>query len=476
MGRRPAKRGSARLSSLAERLFQPVDIASLVFARIVFSAIMIYEVWVFLSEGRVFYYMEAPYLFTFPGFHWVRPWPGDGMVYHFIAMGALAFLMMVGLCYRLAAVGFFLCFTYLFLLDQVQYLNHFYLVCLLSFLLIFTPAHRALSIDAWLRPKLRSDTVPAWAPWVLTAQMGLVYFFGGVAKINGDWLRGYPLRVWMPGHLEHVPLVGYLLHQDWFNIFLSYGGLLLDLFIAPALLWRKTRPWAFLLVTGFHLANSQLFRIGIFPWLAIAMTTLFFGPDWPRRALRRLGVAREWAHHTATGTPFPFRRATVVLLGAYMAVQVLLPLRHFAYPGNASWTEEGHLFAWHMKLRGKKAKVGFFAHDPDTGRSWEVEPEDYLSRRQYTKMSKNPRLLHQFAQHVAKLARENGHRRIEVRVVAVASLNGREPAPLIDPSVDLAAEPYRWIAPAPWILPLDVEHGESWRPDAPPNVAAGPPR
>jgi hypothetical protein len=35
----------------------------------------------------------------------------------------------------------------------------------------------------------------------------------------------------------------------------------------------------------------------------------------------------------------------------------------------------------------------------------------------------------------------------------MASLNGREPQPLIDPVVDLATQP-RTLAPASWIVPL----------------------
>jgi vitamin K-dependent gamma-carboxylase len=474
MSRRQPKRRANDAPSLRERLFQPVDIASLVAARIAFGAIMVYEVWVFLDLDRLLQYTEARYLFTYPGFHWVELWPGDGLYFHFYAMGVFAFMVMVGFLYRFAAVGFFLTFLYFFLLDQTNYLNHFYLVCLLAFLLIFMPVHRSVSVDAWLRPKLRSDTAPAWALWILRAQLGIVYFFGGVAKLNGDWLRGYPMRIWMPGTFENVPVLGDLFSQAWFAIFLSYGGLVLDLAVAPALLWKKTRPYAFAAVTGFHLANSQIFSIGIFPWLAIALTTLFFEPDWPRRLLRRLGLAMGWADRQLAPAHHPAHRLTVALLAGYLAIQVCLPLRHFLYPGNPSWTEEGHLFAWHMKLRGKVSKFGIFLHDPDTGEHWEVESEEFLLPRQYGKMSANPRMLHQFAHHVVKLAREEGHRRVEVRIAAVASLNGRAPAPLIDRTVDLAAEPYRWFTPARWILPLAVDHGEDWLPDPPGSVAAGP--
>lgn len=54
-------------------------------------------------------------------------------------------------------------FTYVFLLDRAQYLNHFYLICLSSFLMIWLPAHRACSLDALLQPGLRRSFIPRWA-------------------------------------------------------------------------------------------------------------------------------------------------------------------------------------------------------------------------------------------------------------------------------------------------------------------------
>jgi hypothetical protein len=172
------------------------------------------------------------------------------------------------------------------------------------------------------------------------------------------------------------------------------------------------------------------------------------------------------------GRAYPYRRTTAVLVTIWVTFQVLIPLRHFLYPGNVSWTEEGHLFAWHMKLRGKEAQCGFFLHDPDTGASWEIEPLQYLEDRQYQKMCSRPLLIQQFAKHVAELGRQNGHPRVQVRSLAVVSLNGRKPLPLVDPNVDLAAEPYRWLTPVPWIMPHDTPHGQEWIPRRTHDVAA----
>jgi vitamin K-dependent gamma-carboxylase len=146
------------------RLFAPVDIASLVYFRVAFGAIMLWEVWRYFDHGWIKrYYIDPLFHFKYYGFDWVRPWPGDGMYLHFYVLGALAICVAVGLFYRVSTTLFFLGFTYIFLLDKTNYLNHFYLISLISLIMIFVPAHKAFSLDALLRPKIRSDSAPTWA-------------------------------------------------------------------------------------------------------------------------------------------------------------------------------------------------------------------------------------------------------------------------------------------------------------------------
>jgi hypothetical protein len=152
--------------------------------------------------------------------------------------------------------------------------------------------------------------------------------------------------------------------------------------------------------------------------------------------------------------PTPARaRRTVAAVAAYVAVQALVPLRHFAYPGNVSWTEEGHLFAWHMKLRDKDASARFVVKDADTGDTWTTTPRAYLTRRQAARMAGHPDMILQFAHHLAQLGRDAGRPHIEVRAITSASVNGRDRQALVDPETDLAAQP-RTLRPAPWIVPL----------------------
>ena len=448
------------ITPILDRLFQPVDIAGLVYFRVVFSLLMSGMCIRYVLLDKVgLHYLDTAYLFTYLGFSWVHPWPGIGLYVHFIALGAVALCMALGLFYRLNAALLFLGFTYVFLLDQARYLNHFYLICLLSFLMIFLPAHRAGSLDVLRKPALRTNTTPAWTFWILLGQIGIVYFLAGVAKANPDWILGEPLRTWMQNKTG-IPVVGPLFTREWVIYAMSYGALVIDLLTFPLLLCRRTRVVAFCVVVFFHLCNSVLFAIGVFPWLMIASTALFFGPAWPRRIPRVdrwLRGGPELSISDSPGSPHSTRRRelTLALLAIYAGFQVLVPLRHYVYPGDASWTEEGHRFAWRMLLRTKDSWVRFTASNPETGKTIVIRPRDYLKPRQARKMASVPDMTLQFAHFLADELSRQGHADMEIRARASVSLNARPHQLIIDPEVDLARVS-RLEIPASWILPLET--------------------
>lgn len=453
------------LRRVTHRLFEPVDGASLAVFRMLFGAILAWEVWRYFSNDWIErYFIEPQFHFTYFGFSWVEPWPGNGMYWHFAVLGALAICIMLGLAYRIATVLFFLGFTYVFLLEQARYLNHFYFISLLAFLLVIVPAHRVWSVDARLAKPRWQPTVPTWSLWLLRTQIGIVFIGAAVAKMNGDWLRGQPLSLWIAERPD-FPVIGRFFGESWMGVLMSYGGLFLDLLVVPLLLIPLLRPLALLGAATFHYMNSKLFTIGIFPWLALGTAVLFFPPDWPRRVAarvraRRLRMARPPLVSPSAPPPPGWRlsttrKALIAGLGVYLAIQLFMPLRHWLYPGNVSWTEEGHRFAWHMKLRDKEAVARFYALDRRTGQRGEIDPFRYLTDWQYDEMASRPDMIVQFAKHIERDARENfGMEDVEVTAQVEASLNGRDPQPLIDPEVDLSAIDYSPFVTADWIEPL----------------------
>lgn len=440
-------------------LFAPVDIATIVLLRILFGAILLWEVSRYFSHdwiGR--YWIRPRFHFTYWPFDFLEPLPGNGMYYLFAVLSLLAFFIMIGFLYRFSTVLFFFGFTYSYLLEQTRYLNHFYLVILISFLLLFIPAHKSLSVDARRRPEIRQDTAPAWCLWILRFTIGLPYFFGGIAKINGDWLRGEPMRSWLAKDTD-FPLIGQLFTEEWMIYFISYAGLLLDLLVIPLLLFRRTRIWAFAAAVIFHLMNDQLFQIGIFPWFMLFATSIFFHPSWPRKLWYRLNPGKKRAITVKTdwrATALqPAQRWITGALVCWVALHFFLPFRHLLFPGNVHWTEEGHKYAWHMKLRSKNALAFFTVIDKKTGEEELVNNRDYLTSWQEKKMAGWPNLIWQFSR-IIKADYKSRGRDVAVRADVVASLNGREYQQLVDHRIDLASAPRNIFSADKWITPLAV--------------------
>jgi len=448
-------------STLQQHLTKSLSVASLALFRIAFGAIMLWEVCRYFHYGWIReYWIKPDFYFTYPGFDWLSPWDGNGMYLHFLFLGVLAIFILLGFCYRVVTVLFFLGFTYVFLLDQANYLNHFYLISLLSFVLMLLPAHRNYSLDAALRPSQASDTIPTWSLRLLQFQMAVPYVYGGIAKINHDWLRGEPMRMWLADSTD-FPVIGPYLTMDGMVLFFSYSGLLLDLLIVPFLIWKPTRLFAFVAITSFHLMNSQLFQIGIFPWFMIAATTIFFEPDWCKSILARFHVQPTSKKVVTNLTTTPLFKWGGYALGVYVAWQILFPFRHILIPGNVHWTEEGHVFSWHMKLRDKRSTATFYVKDLDKPdeKEWKIKNKRYLSKRQRRKMATRPLMIYQYAQYLKEVYQAKGYKNVQVRAEINTSLNGRPRQLLVDPFTNLAAIE-RYTYPGDWITPLYYQLGD----------------
>ncbi len=462
---------TARARFLA-RLTEPVDGAGLVVFRVALGVAIAAQCVRYLVKGWVrLHYIEPELHFTYPFFGWVAPWPGDGMLWHFVGLTVLATLFALGLGYRVVTPLLFLGLAHWFLLDLTQYNNHYYLEVLLVGLAIFLPLERGWSVDAWRKPELRSPWVPRWSLWLLRFQFGIVYVYGGLAKFDLDWLTGIPIRGILGG-MEDQELYARI-NSEAGGLFLAWSGLALDLFIVPLLLWRRTRIVAFLVITTFHLANHSLFRIAVFPWLMIAATTIYFPPDWPRRLLRRAASAPP------EGTRFRLSKPLLALLALHVVFQLSFPFRRLAYPGRATWTEEGNRFAWTMMLRHKITRTPFeiravtedgrpvswtfemfvvdgepvFQEIDARGRPPRLHLEVPTNAQAFKLVEYEPYALLQFAHHVAEVVRDRGYRDVEFYARNQVSLNGREPAFLVDPEVDLAAQETT-LLPMPFLLPL----------------------
>lgn len=445
-----------------EFLSAPVNGTSLAVFRIWFALCMLANTWVYTIDVHIDY-LKPKFFYSFiPG---MIMWPGAGIYVHFAIMAISAAMLGLGLYYRAAAVTFFLAHTYLFLLEKAYYQNHFYLVTLLSFLFIFLPADKVWSADN--DEKGSSNLVPRWSVLILKVQIAIVYFYGGIAKLNIDWLNGHPQTEFL-SQFSHEPYIGQIVSHPWFAYLVTYGGIIIDLSIGFLLFWAPTFWLGALIATAFHLINSRLFPIGIFPWLMIGTTGLFAPYDWPERVKNKL---EHWRSSSAKGkvevlSPAPqslpqpvswqyqISTGMLILLHVYVLLQVVLPWRRFLYPGDTSWTELGHRFSWSMMLRTKLVKsFEVTVTNPKTGQKYLVDYSKDMSPKQIFHMQTRPDMILRYAHYVADVEGSKLGVRPKVSIRAVESLNLRQLQDLIDPSVDLAAEHDTLLAPS-WIVPL----------------------
>lgn len=450
--------------ALHAALHRPVDPASLVLFRVSFGLLNLLSILRFAAKGWIEeIYIRPTFHFSYWGFEWITPWQGQGMYGHFVILGLAALWLTVGFFYRLSALVFFLAFTSLELMEKATYLNHYYFISVVSFLMIFLPLGEVGSWDAWRSKREPRRTLPAWMLWTLRIQLGLVYFFAGLAKLKPDWLlEAQPLRTWLLARSE-FPLLGPLFTQSWVAYLMSWTGMLFDLTVFFFLITPRTRRMAYVAVLAFHLLTGLLFHIGMFPWIMIGLTLLFFEPSWPRH-LPLLGTlcAKLLPMPTTADAPTPAEQPaqTSLLRGwgawalsLHFLIQLLLPLRHHLYPGPVTWNEEGMRFAWHVMLIEKSGAVEYRVEESSTGKHWRVNPREYLTDLQTKAMATQPDMILSFAHWLAELYRLRGHPQVRIYASTRVALNGRSGQPLIDPTVDLVQE-RDGLAPKAWILPL----------------------
>lgn len=405
-------------------------------------------------------YIAPKFHFSYYGFEWVKPL-GDFTYLIFILCGITALMVAAGYKYRLAIIGFFLSFTYIELMDKTTYLNHYYFISILSFLMIFLPASSYYSYDALKNPSRAFQKIPNWCIDSIKLLLGLVYFYAGLAKLNSDWLfKAMPLKIWLPSKYD-LPFLGDLLQQEWMHYLFSWSGMLYDLFIPFLLLWKRTRMVAFILVIIFHVLTRVLFPIGMFPYIMIVSALIFFDASKHHLILEKLSglfkIHKQKFDNASHLVFAPVKRKMITsVLVLFFAFQILFPWRYLLYPDELFWTEEGFRFSWRVMLMEKAGYAQFKVVDGETGRRFYVDNSDFLTPFQEKQMAFQPDFILEYAHFLAEHFRKDGHQNIEVYVENYVALNGRKSRQYIDPEVNLLnfADSFRHKT---FILPFNDE-------------------
>lgn len=418
--------------------------APLVVFRMVLGTMLFLSTLRFWANGWIKdLYLSPQFFFPFYGFEFVVPL-GEYTYLLFALLALSAVLVAIGLYYRMAIVSLFLSFTYIELIDKSTYLNHYYFISLICFLMIFLPAQVAFSVDAFRNKKIAASFIPTWTIDVLKLMVCILYFFAGLAKINPDWLlHALPLKIWLPARND-MPIIGGLFNYKATAYVFSWVGCVYDLAI-PFLLWHtRTRLWAYLAVIVFHVLTAMLFPIGMFPYIMIVTALIFFSASFHEKIIalmyRILQVKGDIANPPKT---YQYRPVVGKLIQAGLLVffvwQLLLPLRYLAYPGQLFWTEQGYRFSWRVMLMEKAGYAEFTIID-NAGKKMVVNNAAFLTPLQEKMMTTQPDMLLQFAHLLRDYYHKNGFKNPKVYVDSYVSLNGRMGRPLVLPTVDLAKE------------------------------------
>ena len=436
------------------------DAKPLAVFRIFFGLMMFISIIRFWSKGWIkTLYLEPKFHFSYYGFDWIKPL-GEFTYILFIICGFSALFISIGYKYRFSIITFFLSFTYIELMDKTTYLNHYYFISILSFLMIFLPADKFFSVDNLTR-KNYFEKIPNWTIDSIKILVSIVYIYAGLAKINSDWLlKAMPLKIWLPSKYD-IPLIGdYLLQQEWVHYLMSWSGMIYDLSIPFLLLYKKTRIFAFILVIIFHLFTAVLFPIGMFPYIMIVASLIFFDSKFHNKIIHLIKLILSPLKKYNIEKVEKFKSVNSKLITSiviiFLIIQIIFPLRFVLYPGNLFWNEKGYRFSWRVMLMEKMGYTTFKIVDGVSNKYFYVDNKDFLTPFQEKQMSFQPDFIIEYAHFLGHHFTLQGHKNIEVYADSFVALNGRRSKRFIDPNINLMEEK-RSLKHYSWIIPFKDE-------------------
>ena len=382
----------------------PVSIFPLIVFRISFGLILFISTLRFILKGWVIdLYIKPTYFFTYYGFDWINPVSNNFIYIVFFLLLVCSLMITLGLFYRYSSLLFFILFTYIELIDKTNYLNHYYFISLISFLMIFLPANRFFSVDNIIGKCNECTIVKAWQINIIKLQVGIVYLFAGVAKLNYHWLiEAQPLTNWLK-HQSDFPIIGSLFLYDTTAYLFSWAGAIFDLVIFFVLANKKYRVYGYVIVVVFHILTSIMFPIGVFPLVMIVATLIFFSDQFHQNVLSFLGkkntsISIKNKEDNQENKVDKLIKAALI---SFFIIQLLIPFRYLLYPGKLFWTEQGYRFSWRVMLIEKAGYAQFYIHEPKMKRKMLIETRNYLTPQQEKMMSTQPDMILQFAHYLS---------------------------------------------------------------------------
>ncbi|CAF0789380.1 unnamed protein product [Didymodactylos carnosus] len=461
-------------NSFLKLMNRPEDPSSLAVLRILFGILMVLDIPQERGMSHAdIYYPNEDIECQFPLFNFLKPLRSEYMVLIYLTMFIGAVGITLGLFYRLSTILFTISYWYIFLLDKTSWNNHSYLYGLIGFQLILFDAHRFWSLDGLFKKKIRDSHVPLWNYTLIRFQIFVVYFIAGLKKTDLDWVTGYSMDT-LGKHWIFLPFRSFMTIEQITLILVHICGLILDLFIGFILFFDRSRPIGILFCSSFHLMNSQLFSIGMFPYTMLATIPIFFHNDWPRKFIRNkfpkfisllfvkndtpqyseaclyskddikvedqtntrlkpsiITRSMKYAHTKAT---FRHKFFTIISI-LYLMEQSFLPYSHFITKVS-------------LQNKNDKQKLHY------------LNPNKWSTAKRW---SSHADMIVQYAQCIGKKLNEHGYDNVELKFDIWRSMNGRFNQRQIDPRIDLLNEA-KWSAfsDTSWLKPL-LTNLSDWR-------------
>lgn len=437
------------------RPFDLTSSAPLATFRIFFGLMMLFSLIRFWSNGWIkTLYIDPNFHFKYFGFNWVSDW-GQYTYLLFIICGLSTILITLGIFYRFGMAIFFLSFTYIELIDKTTYLNHYYFISVLALLLLFIPANATFSIDSKIFKNIKAK-VYNYHILSIKGLIFIIYFCAGLAKINSDWLlNAQPLSIWLPSKYDLPILGGFFFEQSWVHYLMSWGGMIYDISIPFFLIQKKTRWPAFVLVIIFHFLTAVLFPIGMFPYIMIVSCLIFFSNELHEKILLFFKTDLDFKQNKPSDFHY-FSKFEFIAISLLLLFQIIFPFRHYVYPGELFWHEQGYRFSWRVMLMEKKGYTQFKIVDSISKANFYAKNEDFLTNYQEKQMSFQPDFILEFAHYLGEHYSQKGIENIQVFADSYVALNGRRNQRFIDPNKNLL-EFNRGFKNKSWILPFNDE-------------------
>ena len=386
--------------------------------------------------------------------------PLDDTLMNFGLNGSLlisSICIMTNKFYRIGLTIYLFSFTYLWLLCQGYFNNHYYLISIICFLLLFSKTPFSKS------EKIR---IPKLHLYSLQLLIIIIYFIAGLNKLNPYWLVDIQ-------PMTHILSKVGINEASVFIPFFAYLGLFFDLLIGPILLIKKTRFIGFVAAILFHLMNFIIFilvggEIGFFPFIMISTLILFLDPKFIESKILKNNARLLSRQHLN-------KKISYILL-VFLFFQIIIPFRHVFFEGYVDYNGIGQRFSWRLKNMYKKhdqeiIKFRLLVKNNSTIMSTFNLAEDpmevakfkgkkinvYLTERQKTNLFYYPNMIPEFAKKIEVLIQE----KVAVDLIINGECNigfmGREKQLLFDPNIDLTKITNSTYKANTWLNPLKTK-------------------